>query len=314
MLYHEISKDMLLLNPVQVDGTYDTPGALQTIVFLPFFLVFISGLVGFTVKKLVNRPKSISMQIFYDGVVYNQFVIIGTVFCVPLFYNGTQFFTLIRNNIIDGGSSFGVMGSIISYMGVIASIFLIYLFIYILNPKMGETQVSWKKYLTSQQFKMFARLHEVAILQKWYRRNKIVIIILKRLLIALLFYWDNGFEISIFLLEFTNIFYIFTIRPFKIEAYMNIAVIVRLLMFIFYGLVILGNLYYSLGSITFNYESTKTFLTIRDILFLVFFLIIFLLNFYEVYIKCSNLNYQFRLVREENEYKFKIIERQRHDT
>ena len=83
---------------------------------------------------------------------------------------------------------------------------------------------------------------------------------MKRLLIVGLFFWDGGFEVSVLLLEFADIFYIFTFRPFKQEMYTNIVVIIRLLMFLFYGVVVLGNLYYSVGNITMNYNSTKIFL------------------------------------------------------
>lgn len=71
-------------------------------------------------------------------------------------------------------------------------------------------------------------------------------------------------------------------------------------MFIFYGFVVLGNLYFSLGSITITYISVKKYLYARDIIFLLSNLIIFLLIIFELYEKCSNLNYQIRLVREEN--------------
>ena len=95
------------------------------------------------------------------------------------------------------------------------SVFIIYLFIYILNPKKGENEVSWKKYLKCGQFTSFRRLHEVLIWSSWYKRNMNVLIILKRILIAVLFFWDSGFEVMIFLLEFATIFYIFTANPFK---------------------------------------------------------------------------------------------------
>ncbi len=110
----------------------------------------------------------------------------------------------------------------------------------------------------------------------------------------------------VFLLEFLNLFYIFTMNPFKYEVYMNGSVITRLLMFLFYGIVVTGNLYYSLSPITVNYHSVTTYLRVRDAAFLVIILLIFLFIFYEIYNKCSNLNYQIRLVKEQNEFKFKI--------
>ena len=82
-------------------------------------------------------------------------------------------------------------------------------------------------------------------------------------------------------------------------------------MFLFYGFILTGNLYYSLGVITVNYQSVQTYLTVRDTVFLVIILLTFLFIFYEIYNKCSNLNYQIRLVREENEFRLKITEKEK---
>lgn len=48
-------------------------------------------------------------------------------------------------------------------------------------------------------------------------------------------------------LEFSCLYYLFTIRPFKDELYMNLYFISRLLAFIVYGLIVLGEMYFSLG-------------------------------------------------------------------
>jgi len=79
---------------------------------------------------------------------------------------------------------------------------------------------------------------------------------------------------------------------------MNMAVICRMLVFIFYIIVVVGNLYFSLGSQTLNYSSFKAYLIWRDILFLSILLFIYLFVIYELQQKCQNLNYQIRLVRE----------------
>jgi hypothetical protein len=136
-----------------------------------------------------------------------------------------------------------------------------------------------------------------------------ILIVLKRLLIAALFFVDEGFEVIVLILELVAIFYIFTTQPFKYEIYTNIVVIIRLLIFVFYGLIVLGNLYYSVGRTTVNFQLVKNFLYVRDGIFLVIVMFIFLFIFYEFYVKCSNLNYQIRVVREENEFKIKIVEK-----
>lgn len=90
---------------------------------------------------------------------------------------------------------------------------------------------------------------------------------------------------------------------------MNFAIVCRLFMFSFYMLVMLGNLYFSIGDITFNYQSVKRYLLARNIIFMFVVFIIFVFVIYETYQNCSNLNYQIRLVKEQNEYKLKIMEK-----
>ena len=52
------------------------------------------------------------------------------------------------------------------------------------------------------------------------------------------------------------------------------------MMFLFYGFVVVGDLYYSLGSITINYSHVKTYLLVRENVFLVIVFFIFLFVFY----------------------------------
>jgi hypothetical protein len=79
---------------------------------------------------------------------------------------------------------------------------------------------------------------------------------------------------------------------------MNSSVVTRLMMFLFYGIVVVENLYYSLGPITINYYYVKTYLIVSANVFIIIVFVIFLFIFYEIYNKFSNLTYQIRLVRE----------------
>lgn len=49
---------------------------------------------------------------------------------------------------------------------------------------------------------------------------------------------------------------------------MNIYFSARLLTFIVYGIIVLGDIYFSLGASTFNYSSAQEFLIVRDAAFL----------------------------------------------
>lgn len=311
-LYISISKGMLLIDPLS-NQTYDSSNSSNyLIIIFPIMIILVTGLIGFIVKKNVKEQESISSKILYQTVVYNLFMNAVIIFTFVAFFNSIQFYNLTNRNMIDPRSSLGMTGNIFSYFGLAVSFFMLYLCIYILNPKFGQTETSWKKYIKSNSFNNFRKLHEGFQLNPWYKRNKLTFSIIKKMILAILFYWGNGFELMVIVFEFIDIFYIFTIRPFKKQVYINLAVICKLMMFIFYGFVVLGNLYFSLGSITITYISVKKYLYARDIIFLLSNLIIFLLIIFELYEKCSNLNYQIRLVREENQFfKFKITEKEK---
>jgi hypothetical protein len=154
-------------------------------------------------------------------------------------------------------------------------------------------------------------LHEIIHLSPWYKRNKILFVLLKRYALVLLFFWSDGFPAIVLLMEFANILLIFTVRPYRYEVYMNVAVVCRVLLFAFYIILVVGNLYFTLGHQTLNYNAFKAYLVARDIVFLAILVFIILFVGYELQQKFANLNYQIRLVREENEFKLQIIEKRK---
>jgi hypothetical protein len=77
---------------------------------------------------------------------------------------------------------------------------------------------------------------------------------------------------------------------------------------------VLGNLYYSIGSITYNYYKAYKMVIARDALFLTIVFAFFAAVFFEIYLNCSNLNYYISVVREENQFNLKIITKKRDDT
>jgi hypothetical protein len=64
-LYHEMSRDLLLLNPVLTDGTYFSTSTLAAILLAPIILVLIAGTVGFLVKRCAKKTDSIIQKIAY---------------------------------------------------------------------------------------------------------------------------------------------------------------------------------------------------------------------------------------------------------
>lgn len=132
---------------------------------------------------------------------------------------------------------------------------------------------------------------------------------IKLTLIASLSFLQKGFEICVFLLEFMNIFLSFMVQPYREEIYLNIVGIGRILMLSYYGVRVMGNLYYAMSPALVNYSTMKPYLIGCDILFLLVCLCLIIAISYEIYIKFSHLNYQIKLVREKNELRLKFIER-----
>lgn len=95
MLYHEIGKDLLLLNPVLIDGTYPYNGAIYAPICGPFTVIIVFGALGYVVKRLVKYPKTILMRLLYDYIVYDLFIYVSLAFILPLFYNSIQFIFLV---------------------------------------------------------------------------------------------------------------------------------------------------------------------------------------------------------------------------
>lgn len=63
-------------------------------------------------------------------------------------------------------------------------------------------------------------------------------------------------------------------RPLVLEFYQNAKFIVNLLIFTEYLLIVLGNLYFSIGEAIFNYYSASKYIIARDTLFLLIELVI----------------------------------------
>lgn len=95
---------------------------------------------------------------------------------------------------------------------------------------------------------------------------------------------------------------------------MNIAISFRVLFFCYYSTLVLGGLYFGLGNITVNYKAAQAYALYTGSGFLVIELSLLVVIAWEIYTKCSNLNYEIELVKEENQYRLKITERERTNT
>ena len=136
-LYHEISRDLLIINPNLADGTYFSTETLAAILLAPPIIVILLGVIGFGVKKLVHKTDSIIQKIAYETFVYNIFISVSSAFMLPLFYNSIQFFSLCKSGQIDPASPLGKWGSMVAYFSMITTLAILYLFLYVINPKIN---------------------------------------------------------------------------------------------------------------------------------------------------------------------------------
>lgn len=74
-------------------------------------------------------------------------------------FNSIQFFSLLADGTIAKKTALAGFGSFASYIGLITSVALVYLFTYVLNPKPKEEESSWKDYQASEKYLSFRRLH-----------------------------------------------------------------------------------------------------------------------------------------------------------
>ena len=73
------------------------------------------------------------------------------------------------------------------------------------------------------------------------------------------------------------------------------------MLFLFeYIFIVLSYLYYTMSPVVFNYNTVTKLMTAQVTLFCILIFAIFIIIFVEIYFKCSNLNYQIKLVKEAN--------------
>ena len=160
----------------------------------------------------------------------------------------------------------------------------------------------------------FNILHERVLLSPWYKRNYSIFQSLKILFLAGIFFCDSLFQYVALLLEFMHIFYLFAVRPLCQRFYLNTKVVCRLFLFTTYLLIVIGNLYFSLGEVTFNYASASRYIVARDTVYLIVHFILIIVIIFQIYFKCSSLNYQIMIVKEANAYKILLVKKNKIDT
>lgn len=160
---------------------------------IPPLIILLVGSVCFLIKRFVKDKSSIIKKLSYETLVYDFFLSVSLVFVMPSFFNSIQFLNLVAEGNAKIDSTINKIGSLFSYLGIVTSLFLVYLYFYIINPKVKESEASWQKYLKSSAYMSFRRLHEMVKWDSWHSRNKNIMMVLKRLLIACLCFSSTGF-------------------------------------------------------------------------------------------------------------------------
>lgn len=132
---------MLLLPPAQVIGSSSFSLKILPLLclFIPFLIILTLGVIGFIMKRCMTRKRSICMNIIYETFTYNSFVNVSTIFIFNLVFNSIQFITLATKSAAVLSETTIKLGYTLIYFNLIMALALYYLMIYILNPKLCES-------------------------------------------------------------------------------------------------------------------------------------------------------------------------------
>jgi hypothetical protein len=105
---------------------------------VPLSIIWSLALVGYAFKKLSPpaKDRSIFFNIMYEEFTFNAFIKSTRLFLFNLIFNSIQFIVLVNKGyppITDIYSS----GIVLLYFNLITLLAIIYLKLYILNPKIG---------------------------------------------------------------------------------------------------------------------------------------------------------------------------------
>ena len=106
---------------------------------LPLMFIVVTGVIGLVFKKLVVGERSIMTNIFYELFTYSLFMKTIDIFNFNLIYNSVQFMIISKSKTLSLSSATVGVSSYLCYLNFAVLIFTIYLKIYILNPKIGQS-------------------------------------------------------------------------------------------------------------------------------------------------------------------------------
>lgn len=115
---------------------YDPKMFVLLCLALPPGLLLFFGIIGIVVKKKAPKERSVFWNEVYQELVFSTFLRIANIYQFNYIYNGIKYLVMIREEVPFVQDIKG-LGCTLVYFNFLTFVFLIYLKIYVLNPKKG---------------------------------------------------------------------------------------------------------------------------------------------------------------------------------
>ena len=118
---------------------------------MPLFILGISFLIGYVVKKLCRNKEALFANILYEFFTYGFFHTMGNIFILVIFFNGIVVSTyLIDGQIVQFSSTARSVLIFLVYLSFTTTFFYFYSIWRILNPRLGDNTQKWIAYIESK--------------------------------------------------------------------------------------------------------------------------------------------------------------------
>jgi hypothetical protein len=108
----------------------------------PLCLLLIFAAIGLAVKKCSKKERSIICNEIYRELVFSTFLRIANIYQLNLIYNGIKYLVMISED-IPFVEELRPYGCVLVYFNFLTYFALLYLKVYVLNPKKGQTSDSF---------------------------------------------------------------------------------------------------------------------------------------------------------------------------
>jgi hypothetical protein len=141
-IYKELYMGLLLIPPSNKldQESFDKTYFILVCLILPLAIVCFLGAVGYLMKKLAppSKDRSILGNIVYEELVFNSIIKATRIFSFNLLFNSIIFIKM-SNAGYEPVNSIKTIGSLLVYFNLITLLGIVYLKLYILNPRFGQT-------------------------------------------------------------------------------------------------------------------------------------------------------------------------------